>query len=226
MRLSKDGFTLTESIVTAVIVAICTAAFVGLCAPEINLYFFLPERMRVQNACADLLSIIVNGDDKAKGLRFASPIVSASATVTCGLTAASNDGAGTGNASLTYTYNATDGTTHTVALAYNAASDTITRSIDGGSAAVIPYYATTGAGVKFTPLENNNIFRFWTYGGGTPVELTGTTLTAAQIDTIYRVDVPIVASSGNGAVKSSAGQVPMKTEVEIKHYWTAESPDI
>lgn len=226
MKLSRRGFTLAESIMVAVVVAICTAAFVGLCAPEINLYFFLPERMRVQNACSDLLDIIVNGDSQAKGLRFAAPISGTSATVTCGLTAASNDGSGTKNASLTYTYNATDGTTHTVVLTYTAASHSVTRTIDGGAANVIPSYAVSTGGIKFDPLENNNFFRFWTYGGGTPAELTGTTLTAAQIDTIYRVDIPLIASSGTGAVSSSSGQVPMKTEVEIKHYWTAESPDI
>ncbi len=216
------GFTLVEFITVAVIVAICVAAFVGLCAPEVNLYFFLPERMRVQNACADLLDIIARGDDKAEGLRFAGPIVDTSATVTCGLTAASNNAA-TSDASLTYTYRFTDGSTHTIVLTYLPASDTVTRTIDGGAAAVIPYYAMSGGGTLFTPLENNTFFRFYTYAG---VELTGTTLTAAQIDSIYRVDIPVLATSGNGAVQSSAGQVRMKIGIEIKHYWTPETPDI
>ena len=209
-----------------VLAGILASAFLGLTVPQINLFFYLPERMRVQNACADLLDIIVLGDSKAKGLSFARPIISTSATATCGLTAAFNGAGSDPRSGLTYTYQDKDlaTTSHTIVLKYFLASHTVTRSIDGGADTLIPYYASSASGTKFDPLETN-FFRFWTYGGGTPAEITGT-LSAVQVETVYRVDIPVNATSGNAAVKSSAGSIQMKADVDIKHYWTAEAPDI
>ena len=192
------GFTLVELIVILLVASIAASAFVGLMIPQANLFFFLPQRIRVQSTASDLLDILFDGDNSARGLRYATPTTSTNA-----VTAASGS-------SLTYTYRGADLVNHTVVLTYNAGNRTVTRQIDGGSTPTIPYYATAASGILTDPAETN-FFRYYDSAGA---ELTG----VIPVANIFRVDVPVKVSSGSGAVKGSEGNIRMKSGVEIKDF--------
>ena len=198
---SAKGFTLIEFIMMLVVVGTLASAFVVLAIPEINLFFFLPQRIRVHNALSDFLDTVIEGDASAKGLRFAQTITAATAT------------------SLTYTYTTLSSVTHTIVINYSVTSHTVTRSIDGAPAMEIPYYLKSGSGILVDPLETN-FFRYYAYGGA---EMTGGGIIPANI---YLVVLPASAKTGTGKVTESEGMTAMKSGVEIKHYGLPEIPDI
>lgn len=200
------GFTLIEFVMIIVIASILATAFVSLMIPQVNLFFFLPQRIRIQSTAADVLDILLDGDNNARGLRYASPTTTSNA-----ITAANAN-------SLTYTYRGTDLVNHTIVLTYNSANHTVTRQIDGGSVQTIPYYATASSSILIDPAETN-FFRYYDVSG------TEFSPLVATLPNIYRVDVPIKVSSGSGKVTESEGNVRMKSGTEIKHYVT-EAPDI
>ena len=117
---------------------------------------------------------------------------------------------------MTYNYALSDtcgaGGTNSVsvALVYSSGSHTVTRSVSGGTAVEIPYYATAASGIKIDPPASTNFFRYYTAGAEIFAGLT-----AAD-----RVDITVRATSGTGAVENAAGQILMKTGVEIKRYTT------
>ncbi len=189
-----------------VVASILAMAFVSLMIPQVNLFFFLPQRIRIQSASADLLDALFEGDNNARGLRYAGPAAGSSA-----ITAANAN-------SLTYAYRGVDGVNHTITLTYNAVSHTVTRAVDGGPAKNIPYYVTSGSGILVAAAETN-FFRYYNVSG---VEFSPALLTLSNI---YRVDVATRVNSGSGKVTESEGNILMKSGVEIKHYVT-EAPDI
>ncbi len=198
---SDTGFTLIEMIITLVIAGILASAFVMLAVPQINLFFFLPQRIGVYNAASDLLDTIIEGDNFAKGARFAETIPAANAT------------------SLTYTYTGSGSSAHTVVINYNAVSHTVTRSVDGGSAVNIPYYLTSSSGITVDPLETN-FFRYYTNSG---TEMTGAGIIPANV---YLVAAAVSTKTGSGKVTESEGMSTMKSGFEVKHYGLPEIPDI
>ena len=202
------GFTLVELIVVLLVASIAASAFVGLMIPQVNLFFFLPQRIRIQSTAADLLDIVLDGDNSAKGLRYAGPTTSTNNAITAASTS-----------SLTYTYlgNGAVNLT-TVVLTYNPGNHTVTRQIDGGSTLTIPYYATAASDILIDPAETI-FFRYYNASG------TEFSPIVATLPNIYRVDVPVKVNSGSGKVKESEGNILMKSGTEIKHSAT-EVPDI
>ena len=69
----KRGVTLVELVIVIAITGILATAFSGVFVPLVNGFFFYPQSSRVNNATANLLEIVIEGDDKAKGLRYAGP---------------------------------------------------------------------------------------------------------------------------------------------------------
>ncbi len=197
----SSGFTLIEFIVTLVIAGILASAFVALAVPQINLFFFLPQRIRVHSAVSDLLDTVIEGDNSAKGLRFTQAVTAANAT------------------SLTYAYTTPDSVTHTIVINYNVLSHVVTRAIDGGAVNNISYYLTAASGILVYPLETN-FFRYYTAGGA---EMTGAGIIPANI---YRVALAVSAQPGSCKVTESEEMIAMKSGVEIKHYGLPEVPDI
>lgn len=209
-----SGVTIVELIVVIAVVAILASALVTTMGPMMNFFFYHPESSRVNKAAADVLQVIVEGDDKAKGLRYAG--------LPCAIPTGGSDTITAATAStLTYHYALSDacGTGGTasvsVALAYDSGSHTVTRSIDGGTAVVIPYYATSDSGIKIDPPASTDFFRYY--------DAAGAELGAGFTDAA-RVDISVNATSGTGAGQGSpetaAGQILLKAGVEIKRYTT------
>lgn len=209
-----------ELVIVIAVVAILAAAFSSVMVPMMNSFFYYPQSSRVNSAGSGLLNIIVEGDNLAKGLRFTG--------LPCAVGGAGGGGstitaASTAGSTSTLTYNYTDSdycgdgarTSHTVTLVYDSSIGTVTRAIDGGTANNIPYYVDSSSDINFS-----------VSGGGTDlfhyIASDGTTdLGAAPaVANIYRVDIDVIASSGSGVVKHNAGQIRLKTGVEIKRYTT------
>ncbi|GEM_PF-1398377 len=202
---SPRGFTMIELVMVIVIASILGSAFVSLLIPQVNLFFFFPQRMRIQSAAAELLNGILEGDNQARGLRYAHASAGSNA-----ITAANAN-------SLTYNYRGADSADHTAVLTYSSINHTVTRAVDGGPVQNIPYYATSNSGILIDPVETN-FFRYYNFAGA---ELTG----VFPVQNIYRTELAVKASSGSGKVKESEGNIIMKSGVEIKRYVT-EVPDI
>lgn len=212
----KKAFTAIELVIVIVIVALIATGLVKLFAPMVNFYFYMPVSNRVNMAALDLLDVIFEGDHRAEGLRYAGPPCTIPTGGSSTITAASAS-------SLTYRYTNTS-TCHStqatgsnaevdVTIAYDSGTSTVTRSIEGGSATAIPYYATSASGIKFNPPSGVNFFTYY--------DAAGTDLGATPVVTsIYRVDVNVIATTGSGEVRHYAGQIRLKSGVEIKRYTT------
>jgi hypothetical protein len=190
-------------------------AFSRIMVPMMNFYFYYPENLRVMNAGADVLQIILEGDEQAEGLRFAGQPCAIPTGGSSHITAATAT-------TLTYNYIKADscgtgGTASTsVALTYvpGAGNQIVTRSINAGPAVEIPSYATNASGIEINPPSATNFFRYYDSAG---TEMTGAGIVLANI---YRVDITVNATSGTGFVHQSAGQILLKAGVEIKRYTT------
>ena len=216
----RRGVTLVELIIVIAIVAILATAFSTVFAPMINTFFYYPQASRVNTAAADLLKIIIEGDGTAKGLRFAG--------LPCTIGGAGGGGstittASTAGNTSTLTYNYVDADycgpaaariSKTVTLIYDRSVGTVTRSVDGGTAAVIPYYVGTASDVNFSVSgAGTDIFHYF---DSAPADMGA----APVVANIYRVDIDFIASSGTGAAKDNSGQMRLKSGVEIKRYTT------
>ena len=216
----KRGFTIIELVIVIAVTAVLGGAFASVMVPMMNAYFYFPQSSRVANAGADLLQIIVEGNNLAKGLRYT------------GLPCAIGGGGGGGStittasssgSTSTLTYNYVDAdycgpaaarTSHTVTLVYDSALGTVTRAIDGGTARNIPDYVSSTSDTNFS-----------VSGGGTDIfhyfDITPSDMGAAPaVANIYRVDIDVITSQGSGNVKHNVGQIRLKTGVEIKRYTT------
>ncbi len=205
-----------EMVIVIVLIAIMASAFSSIMVPMMNFLFYYPESSRVNAAAADLLQIIFEGDNRAKGLRFT------------GLPCTIGGGGGGGSTitaasttSLTYNYIDADycgpgaaRTSHTVVITLDTANDVVTRTIDGGAAANIPSYVTTASTLDFNaPGGGTNFFHYF---DNAAADMGG----APAVANIYRVDVNVIATSGTGVVRHSAGQIRLKSGCEIKRYTT------
>ncbi len=168
----RRGFTIIELVIVIVVTAILASAFVGVMVPMINFYFYYPQSTRAGNAAVDLLQIILEGDAKAKGLRYTGPACTIGGAGGGGsmITAATSSGT---TSTLTYNYADHDycgsgaaRISHTVTLVYDSSLGTVTRSIDGGAAANIPDYVTNNSDIKFNaPGGGTDLFHYFDLDG-------------------------------------------------------------
>ena len=163
-----SGFTLMETVLVIAITAIIAGGFAGVMVPMMNFYFYYPQSSRVNSAAADLMDIIIEGDEKAKGLRHVGFPCTIGGPGGGGsiITAASTSG---DTQTLTYNYIDSDycgssaaRTSHTVTLVYDRALGTVTRAIDGGAAENIPYYVGSNSDINFSvPGGGTDFFHYF-----------------------------------------------------------------
>lgn len=214
--MNRRGFTLVEMVIVIVITAILASAFSSVLVPMLNTLLYYPQSTRVNQAAAELMDIILEGDEQAKGLRYTGP--------DCAIGGGGGGGSTITAASTTsITYNYIDAaycgsgaarTSHTVVITLDTANDVVTRAVDGGTAVNIPYYVGTGSDIDFNAPGGGVEFLHYYDAAGTDLGATPTTTL------IYRVDVNVIATSGSGNVKHNAGQIRLKSGVDIRRYST------
>ena len=205
-----------ELIIVIAIIGILASGLSTIMVPVMNFFFYYPESSRVNAATADLLQTITEGDINIRGLRYTGPPCSIGGGGGGGstITAASTT-------SLTYNYvnpeycgSGAARIAHTVVLTIDTVNHVVTRTLDGGTAVNIPDYATTASGIKFDPPGGGvNFFHYFDAAGG---DLGA----SPAVATIYRVDLNVIATSGSGKVTHGAGQIRLKTGVDIHRYTT------
>lgn len=183
MKRAGKGFTLVELAMTISIVAILASALVAVVIPMTNFFLYHPQSTRVNKAATDLMRILLEGDDKAKGLRFTGPACRIGGGGGGGshITEASSSGTVS-----TLTYNYADGDycggtaariSHTVTLSYDSSTGLVTRAIDGGTAEPIPYYVDGNSDIRFqVPGGGSDLFHYF---GATGADLGADPLASA-----------------------------------------------
>ncbi|MBN1405949.1 MAG: type II secretion system protein [Candidatus Omnitrophica bacterium] len=135
MSIKKTAaFTIIELITVMVIIAIVSVVSVGIIAHFMRHSIYLPDQMNVVQVADTAMDLIIEGDDRARGLRFAWPIISV----------APND--------ITFI----NSDKHQVR--YRILNNKLTRTIDSGAEEAIPYY--TGSGINVAG-QNNALFNFY-----------------------------------------------------------------
>ncbi len=69
--------TFIELIVTMLVITVIATASIAFFTPLLNLFFYSPSQLMVDETAQELLSIIIEGDNRAKGLRFAQSVTEA-----------------------------------------------------------------------------------------------------------------------------------------------------
>lgn len=133
---NSAGFTLIELIMVVVIISIIALPTTGIIIFFMRNTIFLPSQMNVQQAADVAMDIIVEGDDRAKGLRFASEIVALRNNRVRFINADGQD----------------------VRFRRNRRNDRLERRIEKDAWEVIPYYATGDLRVTRQP---GGLFNFF-----------------------------------------------------------------
>ncbi len=198
-----------ELVITISVMAVLSASLVAVFLPQINLFFYLPQQIHLQNAAWDLMEVIRNGDSFSKGIRFAHPIgpspsvISASSNRLSYWSIVPDDACPYYLTILTYddVNGAIGRTVYKHSYNYGTSSYSLCSFTDP------PFPPSIPGDISIQSLNGDGVF-FKYYDAGS-LEWDGSD--PAQI---YRVDVAFrILPSG-----ASSGGVPIKSGVEIKHY--------
>ena len=214
---NRKGFTLIEWVMVLLLCSILAMSFVSLLIPQINLFFFLPQQIRMYNFGQDLLNTIIEGDHALKGARYAGrPMVSymsqdgvyrATGTELYYLMLPSRDSSRWNQfipeiARITY-----DPSLHQFTRKSNIYSD-------GWAPHPIPYYASSGSGLLVDPISGNAVFNYY------DADHNFLPLASLDITQIRFVEVAVRVHTGSGKVNESEGSMIFKSGVDIKKYTT------
>jgi uncharacterized protein (UPF0333 family) len=192
---NKKGATLIELAIVIVVVAIIGGTIIFF----VQMFMFSPRQLDTQNIARELEWTMLEGDEDARGIRYAVEVLDASAT------------------QFSYTYGYLDDDQLSVRFRYDAASDHIYRSTstDGGvgwsSEEAIPYFIQSGVIVdgKDTP---SVVFTYkkasdaaWVSG----VDALGD---------IRRVIVSLNVKSQTGSFQDFQGSMDITSSAEIKSF--------
>ena len=207
MKLEK-GVTLIELVMTIMIVGIMASAFISMFLPQVNLFFFLPNAIRVQNASSDVVASIVEGDRLAKGLRYAEPDKLSKITHTVGITAADPN-------AIAYTYFDANRVSHTAKVYLDTVDFSMKRQIDGGTPQILSNGGAPGTGGITVTSESAALFTPFKFYNISNSELTGAAIKPLDI---YFITVTFYASTGGGNVKQQQSQTLRKVAVKVRHF--------
>ena len=187
---TKKAATFIELIVTMLILTIIGSASVAFFVPVANILFYSPSQLMVDQTTQELISILVEGDNQAKGLRF---------TKSISVDADEDD----------ITFTTWDG--DKVKYRWDATEKRIYRNINDQGEALVPasYYGDiTVTGQSSDP----EIFQYYDASAS---KLSVPVSDETNIEAI-RMDLTLVA--GSGIVKEHKGRIDVKSGVDIKQF--------
>lgn len=180
----KRAITLIELIMTMTIITVLSVSGAYILTYLVQSAVFIPNKLNVDMLASDAIDIMIEGDTQAKGLRFSQSI--------------------TDIQPYEVTFNNQDG--EIIRYWFNAGTDRLCRSIDGGPDALIPYYVPA-AGVSLAG-ESGQIFTYYD---------AGEAVTGNPVD-VRRIAIAIVAMTGSGAFDDWQGQVTLNSAIAVKRF--------
>ena len=189
---TKKAATIIELVVTILILTIIGSASVAFFVPVANILFYSPSQLMVDQTAQELISILVEGDNQARGLRFTKSI-SADAD-------ADED-------DITFVTWDDD----TVRYRWDVTEERIYRDINSQGEVLVPasYYGDiTVTGQSSDP----EIFQYYDASAS---KLSVPVSDETNIEAI-RMDLTLVA--GSGIVKEHKGRIDVKSGVDIKQF--------
>ncbi len=137
----KRGFTFIELIMAIAIIGVLAGAGAWIMAYTVKNSVFIPNQLGMDKLASDALSIIIEGDNKAKGLRFSRVIAAINAN----------------------RVDFIDGDGKTVYFRLNTGTGKLYRSINGTAEEVIPAYSAV-SGLNISG-KNGSLFTFYDASG-------------------------------------------------------------
>jgi prepilin-type N-terminal cleavage/methylation domain-containing protein len=177
--MGKKAFTLIELIMVMAIIGILAVAGAWIMTYFVENSVYIPNQLSADLTANEALKIMVEGDSTAKGLRF-----------TQGVTAI------TSNNNFTFT----NQTGQSINYTLNTGTNLLFRSINGGTAAQIPYYA----GVNIFG-QSGSLFTYYD---------AGEVVTAVPAN-VRRIAINLIAQTGNGSFSSWQGQSTQSTSIAV-----------
>jgi len=136
----SNAFTLIELIMVIAIIGVLSVSGAWLMVYFVQNSTYIPNQLNTDMLATDALKIMIEGDSRAKGLRF-SQLISAIPS----------------NNQITFT----NQDSQSIGYRLDTSANILYRSISGGAEAQIPYYATSGVsiagkdGALFTYYDTN-----------------------------------------------------------------------
>lgn len=185
----KRAVTLIELIITILILIVIGSASAAFFIPMTHLFFYSPSQLMIDNVAQDMMSIIIEGDNNTKGLRFSKSITSADEN---GITFVNSD-----NDTVTYRWDVT--------------AKKVFRNINSGGENPIPYSYYKNVTVKGRS-SDPEIFQYYDSSA------SKIAVPVASVSSIESVRMDLVIQAGSGDVEADQGKIEIETGVDIKQY--------
>ncbi|MDP8297342.1 MAG: hypothetical protein RAP41_04075 [Candidatus Orphnella occulta] len=193
---TKKAATFIELIVTMLILTIIGSASVAFFVPVANILFYSPSQLMVDQTAQELFTILIEGDNQAKGLRFTKSITIADKDYIIFET--------WDNDIVQYKWDATE--------------KRIYRKINRQGEALVPasYYLVPASYYgDITVIGQSSDAEIFQYYDVSASKLSVPVSDETDIEAI-RMDLTLVA--GSGIVKEHKGRIDVKSGVDIKQF--------
>ncbi len=186
---TKKAATFIELVVTILILTIIGSASVAFFVPIANILFYSPSQIMVDQTAQELTSILIEGDNQAKGLRF-----------TKSITSADED-------DITFVTWDDD----TVRYRWDATAERVYRDINSQGELFVPasYYG------DITVTGQSSDAEIFQYYDASASKLSVPVSDETDVEAI-RMNLTLVA--GSGSVKEHKGRIDVKSGVDIKQF--------
>jgi len=185
----KKAATLIELIITILILVVIGSAGVAFFIPMMHLFFYSPSQLMVDNVAQDLASIIIEGDNNAKGLRFSKSITSADED------------------EITFTNTDND----TIVYRWDATEEKVFRNINSTGESAIPYSYYKNVILKGSA-SDSEIFQYYDSSA------SKIAVPVASVSSIESIRMNLIIQAGPGKIEASQGRIEINTGIDIKQY--------
>lgn len=191
MAVIKDNIavTLVELIMVMVLIGIISVTAAVFFIPMVNLFFYLPSQLMVEQTAQTVIDIIIEGDREADGLRYTTSISSADED------------------EITFTTSGGD----MVNYRWDATEQRIYRNINSQGENLIPYSYYGDIIVKGAS-SDSEIFQYY----DSPASKISPPV--SSLNSIESIRINLIIQAGQGNIKANQGKIEINTGVDIKQF--------